>query len=227
MSEKPAKTEYSSHDRAFKRFDDPSTSNYYPQEFTGNNSRTVRDRANIDRAMSYFKKGDHILDLPCGSGRLTAMLLDRGLEITAADSSQNMVDRAQAFILEKFPQAAGSTFCVQDITGTSFENKQFDGIICYRLFHHFHEPSLRIRSLKELARISKGEIVVSMHTSNALGYLGARLKKLLKGGGKLSRSYPPLAVFEQEVASAGLRVVEKLPRQKGISPLWVYVLKAE
>lgn len=228
MSEKPAETEFSSHDRAFKRFDDPSTSSYYPQEFTGNKSRTRRDRANIDRAMSYFEKGGHILDLPCGSGRLTAMLLDRDLKITAADSSQNMVERAQAFIQEKFPQAAAeSTFCVQDITGTTFKDKEFDGVICYRLFHHFHEPDLRIRSLTELARVSKGEIVVSMHTSNALGYLLARLKKLLKGGGKLSRSYPPLAVFEQEVSTAGLKVVEKLARRKWISPLWVYILKPE
>lgn len=224
MSEKSSNTEFTSHDQAFRRFDDPNRSSYYPQEFSDNKSRTRRDRANIDRAMGYFTEGGHILDLPCGSGRLTAMLLDRGQKITAADSSQNMVDRAQAFIQEKFPEAAAeSTFCVQDVLGTSFADKTFDGVICYRLFHHFHEQELRTNSLRELARISKGEIIVSMHTSTALSYLLIRLKKLFKGG-RLSRSYPSLATFEQEIATAGLKVVDKLARRKWISPLWIYVL---
>lgn len=229
MSHKQSDNQHSSHLRAIQVFDAPERSANYPQEFTGNKSRSHRDRANIDRAMSYFKPGDHVLDLPCGSGRLTAMLLDRGLQITAADASPNMVDRAQAFIQEKLPEAAAnSDFRVADILDTGFENKQFDGVICYRLFHHLHEPSLRTRSLRELARVSKGEIVVSIHTSNALSHILARLKVLLvKRKFWMARSFPPLAVFEQEIAASGLQVVEKLARRKWISPLWIYILKPE
>ncbi len=43
-----------------------------------------------------LRRGEHVLDAGCGSGRVTEMLLERGAEVTAVDQSPSMVEAARA-----------------------------------------------------------------------------------------------------------------------------------
>lgn len=47
---------------------------------------------------SYLSKGDHILDLGCGSGRDTKYFLEAGYQVTSMDGSMEMVKQSSEFL---------------------------------------------------------------------------------------------------------------------------------
>lgn len=148
--------------------------------------------------------------------------------MTAADVSPHMIERAKLTVQASnmAPELTNSvTYQVADIVDTGYEDSSFDGVVCFRLLHHFHEEQLRHSILKELSRISKGHIVISVFTSTALDYRFMNLKNHLVGKAPSKRSYVPLGKIRDEIAEAGLEIVQELPRARYISPLWLFVLK--
>ena len=77
--------------------------------------------------LSYFNNGDFILDLGCGSGRDSKYFLDKGYNVTSADLSDELIERASKFIKQKVLKL--------DMLKMKFEN-DFDGIwACASILH--------------------------------------------------------------------------------------------
>ena len=216
-----------------QRFNSEQAAIAYPNTFNlegysiNAKRRYRRELALLDKAFSHFKPDSKILDLPCGTGRLSVLLADAGMRVTAADLSPKMVDSARETMgefNEKNPSQAVE-FATANAMETNFADDQFDGVLCYRLLHHFHEAGQRRQIFKELRRINTGPIVATVFTSNALDYYVMRFRSLFTGKKHLHRSYLPLKTFHEDFAAAGLTVVEAIPRMRGISPVWIFVLK--
>lgn len=94
-----------------------------------------------------------VLDAGCGEGE-TIERLDGQLSgsITGVDLNQESVE----FAAGRIP--AGS-FQVADLTALPFEDGSFDLVLCLEVLEHIPEPSL---ALAELARVCRGDIVVSV-----------------------------------------------------------------
>jgi SAM-dependent methyltransferase len=186
--------------RARERFDTSRVAGKYPASYTDSHRDRCEKKA-LERALEAIPGGASVLDLPCGTGRLTGILLDRGYRVTGADSSPAMVARAQGLWAEAAPQVR---FDVQDALKTTYQDGAFDGVVCNRLFHHFLEPSVRRATLAELKRITKGAIVASFFNLNSLGAWSRRIRYALQGREITDRIAILPATFRADCEAAGL-----------------------
>jgi SAM-dependent methyltransferase len=220
--------DHRSYQRTLERFGSPQVAGCYPSQYRPT-LRDRRERRAILKALDAVAAGASILDLPCGTGRLTPLLVKHGLRVTSADSSPHMVAMAQ----RTWRQAAGDCrmsseavqFAVRDVTDTGYADGQFDATVCNRLFHHFTEAATRRLALAELRRITAGPVIVSFFNAFALESLRFRFKHWRRGTWPLDRIPIPLAVFEEDIAAAGLRIDRRIAVMWGVSPQWYLVLR--
>lgn len=206
-----------SHAAAKRKFDSAEMASTYRGKFTG----TPKDRlekASIRQALAGLPAGARVLDLPCGTGRITTFLLAEGWRVHAADNSQHMMDQVRHAFSQALLSGAALDLSRQDVMATTFADGEFDAVVCNRLFHHFNEPATRRRALAELARISKGPVVASFFCSFSLSALKFRIVSAAKGIKPVDRVPIPLREFVADLESAGLRAEAVIPVRWGISP---------
>ena len=73
-----------SHALARHRFGRKSLADKYPTEYS-NRWRDRREKACILKCLESIPAGSRVLDLPCGTGRMTRILVSRGYDVTGAD----------------------------------------------------------------------------------------------------------------------------------------------
>ena len=218
-----------SHALVRERFATPEAAARYPAVY-GNSSRDRRERRAILRAMACVPRGAWVLDLPCGAGRGTRLLLERGYRVTAADSSGPLLALARANYrsLRARLWVPAAEFALCDVMATGFSAGQFDAVLCNRLLHHLREPRARRAALAELARISRGPPIVSFFNAFALDSLGTWLRRAVRGPGpegRLSRGAISMRTFAADVRAAGLRIERAIPARWGVSRQWYAVLR--
>lgn len=213
--------------QAINRFSAPRVASHYPSEYRRNHWRDQRERRCITMALAGIPQGSRVLDLPCGTGRLTRLLVGHGFRVTGADVSEAMLaqarnNRAAGRLLASntFPHV---DFEHRDIMQTGYPDGHFDAVICNRLFHHFTEHATRLRALRELRRISRGPVIISFFNSFALNAAYHRVKNILRRRVLHDRIPIPFKTFHAEIQSAGFRVQKKIAIRWGISPHWYVV----
>ena len=216
-----------SHKIARERFSRRTVAEVYPSEY-GDNWRDRREKACILECVSRIPAGAKVLDLPCGTGRMTKLLVERGYRVTGADVSQAMLSRAvenyAAYRNAQNSNAPPVQFGVQDVLATNFATDEFDGICCIRLFHHFAEADLRRRALCELRRICRGPIIVTFLNSFALDRVAYWIKAQLKRRPQLHQLPIAYRTFAADITAAGLRIDKQIAAHWGISSRWFLVL---
>jgi SAM-dependent methyltransferase len=218
--------ESASHQLARARFGRESLAEKYPSEYS-NRWRDRREKACIVECLKAIPAGSKVLDLPCGTGRLTRLLVERGYRVTGADASEAMLSRAKSNYAAYRDERKGGpevSFSLRDVLATGFDANEFDGISCIRLFHHFNEAETRRQALRELRRICKGPIVVTFLNSFALDRVSSWLKNRLRGRRQDSQRPIPMRTFAADIKSAGLQIDEKIAAHWGISSRWFLVL---
>ncbi|MEW6544059.1 MAG: class I SAM-dependent methyltransferase [Nitrospirota bacterium] len=108
----------------------------------------------------------HVLDLPCGTGALTQLLLDRGIDVTPADLNPD------GFMI------TGRSCVRADLNASlPFESAQFDAMACIEGIEHIENPHLLAREANRVLRPG-GRLYVT--TPNVLS-IRSRLSYLLRG----------------------------------------------
>jgi len=149
------------------------------------------------------------------------LLEAKGFSITAADYSEHMIEQATAAYLSS---SGGSQlpehirFMRQDVMHTDFPAGAFDAVICNRLIHHYPTSRLRRGALRELARVTKGVLVVSYFSNFAISALKFHASKRLKGRIATDRIPIPFTTFEEDLDDVGLRCTGSFPVRYGLSP---------
>lgn len=116
-----------------------------------------------------------LLDLPCGTGRLTQALSATGHRVTGVDISPMMLSQARQRLSADARDA--TRLIVGDAESLEFDDDSFDLAISLRLFGHL-PPANRMKALKELARVSKIGVVVAYYEQFALqGIIRSRQRK--------------------------------------------------
>jgi SAM-dependent methyltransferase len=143
------------------------------------------------------------LDVPCGAGRLSGELRAPVVQ----------VDRDLAMLqvcTGEWPRVRASAHALPFAEGT------FAGILCHRLLQHIPGADERVRILRELARTSRGPIIVSFFDSCCLQHLRRILRRAFgkqrSGRGALSRG-----AFARELAAAGLRPLRWQPLRRFVA----------
>lgn len=162
-----------------------------------------------------------VLDVPCGYGRFSSLLLDKGFFSVSSDLSFHMVKRAK----EKDKHSDRLKGVVADaMRGLPFRRDSFRLLLSMRFFHHVHKKDEREAILKEFSRVCSGWIILSYYQMNLLHSIQRILRKRIKKS-RTRIKMIPRGEFCQEVESAGLRVEKIFPLFKGIHSHHIALLK--
>jgi len=118
------------------------------------------EKNSIKRAMRLLPKGSLVLDIPCGTGRVTKYLYDLGYNMIGADISEDMLDIARLKVATPFVRRA--------IEATLYADKSFDAAVCLRMMGYL-SFSEKIDVLKELKRIAN-HLIVTFYFKSKLGW---------------------------------------------------------
>jgi ubiquinone/menaquinone biosynthesis C-methylase UbiE len=143
-----------------------------------------------------------VLDIPCGTGRITELLLEQGLTVTGGDISPAMIQVAREKLARFGSRASWRQL---DLDRLDLEDNSFDLVTCIRLLHHLHTDA-RARVLREIARVTRRFVLINVSFSSPVYRLRRRVKRALGQG--VSTASSTWAEIERETAAAGLRVQE-------------------
>jgi len=155
------------------------------------------------------------------------MLKKHGFKITAADVSPSMVEYARKYTGPDGTNclAENDNICVANLFSTGFENKQFDAVLCHRVFQYFSHPQERLSALNELRRISKGPVIISFLCNWSLDAIWYYVRRFFNVTRK--RKCKPISptTFDKDIRNAGFQVKTWIAMRPFISKRWYAVLE--
>jgi ubiquinone/menaquinone biosynthesis C-methylase UbiE len=105
------------------------------------------------RELEYLKKyvfrGDSVLDIGCGNGRLVDLLGDTDIEYTGVDFSKELIAIAQS------TRGTKGTFLKADALALPFEDSSFDVVYSVAVLHHIPSQENRKQFVREAFRVLK------------------------------------------------------------------------
>lgn len=111
---------------------------------------------------NYVKDGDRVLDLGCGNGRLLKLLKEKKITYTGIDISEKIIRQAQS----EFNENDQTKFLVGNALELPFDDNEFDVVISVAFFHHIPSNELRLKTLKEVRRVTGNNGVIIMTVWN-------------------------------------------------------------
>ena len=177
-----------------------------------------REERAIELALQRLRRGSTVLDAACGTGRITALLQRNGFRPTGCDVSPAMLavaHRRLAALGSEVPLVESSVECLP------YPKQSFDAATCIGLLMHL-EADVRVRALRELARVSRGPLVVQYGCVDLFQRLGARITGVPPG-----RVRCPVSVGEMQtdLARSGLKALAQSWVARGLSSSVIVVLE--
>lgn len=96
----------------------------------------------------FARRGDRVLDIGCGNGRLYPVLKKIGAEYVGIDNSKNLIGIAQS----KFPTAK---FVAGGALALPFRDQTFDLAVSWAVLHHIPSDGYRRDFFREAFRVLK------------------------------------------------------------------------
>lgn len=149
--------------------------------------------------------GRHILDMPCGAGRLRPGLEATGARWVGVDVSEEMLRAAAG------DRVRASGWALPFADGT------FEAVVCCRLMHHLPEPEQRAALVAELVRVSRDLILASYWEAASL-HAWRRRAGLRRAAHPDTRVALPRRELEAHFAACGAEVVDGVHSLRFVSP---------
>jgi ubiquinone/menaquinone biosynthesis C-methylase UbiE len=175
-----------------------------------------REERAIEFALGRLRRGT-VLDAACGTGRITALLQRNGFRATGCDISPAMMAVARrrlAALGYDVPLVETSVECLP------YPDQSFDAATCVGLLMHL-EADVRVRALRELARVSRGPLVVQYGCVDLFQRVSARLTGIPPGQVRCPVSEKEMRV---DLARSGLRALSQSWVMSGLSSSVIVVL---
>jgi ubiquinone/menaquinone biosynthesis C-methylase UbiE len=179
------------------------------------NSRSHREDAIITEWLGKLSPKAHVLDLPCGTGRMIENITKLGFQYTGGDISPHMIEEARK-------EAAGNPnvvrFVEADLEKLPFADNSFDCIIIWRILHHQADPLVRERILAEAARVTRRWVLVSFHHLLS----ATAFRKFVQRTFGQPQNGRPITHWRlaREAKNSGLRLAETKGLRKYVSVNW-------
>lgn len=153
-----------------------------------------------------------MLDLACGTGRISEFLTTRGYQLTCGDISDEMLSVAKRRL--SLAGASDVAFLKLDIYKIDQPSAHFDCVSAFRLFQHLTSEQ-RARALREMARISRRFVLVNVMHTSPYYYAVRKLRRVL---GRYTTRYTSSQVeIDHELSYSGLSIVKSVFTQPGFN----------
>lgn len=160
---------------------------------TGVDITTKRARRCLGEELWHSLTDKTVLEVGCGAGRFTEVLLSRGARVTSVDLSSAVEANR-----DNFPVTDRHRVAQANAVALPFAPRQFDVVFCLGVIQHTPSPEATIRSLFSQVRPG-GHLVIDHYRQN--------ISNLTKVGEPLVR-----AVLKRISPAAGIRATEALVR---------------
>ncbi len=162
----------------------------------------------VDRALELVPCEQHVLDVPCGYGRVMEHLHARGYRVSGADLSEPMLELARANLARRGWAGALER---QDLLALGYPDRAFDALLCFRVFHHFPDPATRQAVVSELCRVAARQVLLSYFSPYSFTSGLSRLRVALRLK-EPNRHPTPLSELEDYFGRCGFRLVRDFAR---------------
>ena len=175
----------------------------------------------IEKGLKFTSGIKTILDAPCGVGRASVLLAQKGYAVTAVDLGNGALE----FTRDALTQAnVPGTVLKDDIEHMQFSDGAFDAVLCFRLFHHFPNVGVKERVAKELCRVAKDYVLISYISPWSFTTVRRRVKLALFNK-PLKQHHTSLRELTGYFAAHGFSLVEDIPQQRYVHSLHLAVFK--
>lgn len=177
------------------------------------------------KALSAARNLQTVFDLPCGAGRFWPVLAEETQRrLFAADKSEPMVNLARATqpgaVARRFQCLRTSAFAI------GLRDNSVDCVFCMRLLHHVEDRSLRLTLLKELYRVSRKNVCISLWVGGTLQALKQSRREHRRGTRHgHSRFIADRRVAEGEFREVGFTVKDHFDLFRYFSMWRIYLLQ--
>jgi ubiquinone/menaquinone biosynthesis C-methylase UbiE len=175
-------------------------------------SMEKRAIASCLRAAQALSPVKSVLDLACGTGRISEFLATSGYRLTCGDISEEMLAVAKQRLLSA--GVDGTSFLKVDIYATGQAAGSFDCVTAFRLFQHLTSDE-RARALREMARLSRRFVLVNVMFTSPYYEVIRTLRRALRR--YTTRYTSTQHQIDTEMQLAGLRIVESCFTQPGFN----------
>lgn len=204
--------------------------NYFHKHRDGLSRRlsSWRDMQVARKALRIADEPRLVLDLPCGAGRFWPMLAGHPERvIIGADNAPAMLEVARTMqpphLVERIQTMQTSAFAID------LPERSVDSVFCMRLLHHIGEAEHRMTMLREMHRVTRDSVILSMWVDgNYKAWRRRKLEQQRARNGKTcfqNRFVIPAATAEAEFAQAGFDVQAHLDFLPGYAMWRTYVLR--
>ena len=155
-------------------------------------------------------------DVPCGTGRIAAQLIARGLSTRCGDLSPAMRARTH----ERLRGQAGYAGVVALDLDAALDLPPADLVVCFRFLHHLPDATLRRAVLRQLRSLCTHHLLVSFHHPVSAHNLGRGVRRVL-GGAPSDRHTLSVRTLARDADAAGFRPQAWLPLGRYRRELWL------
>lgn len=96
----------------------------------------------------YLQKGQDVLDIGCGNGRILQLLKDYKPNYLGVDNSENLIEEAEK-------SWSGYNFMAADVLDLSVVGRKFDLVFLISTLHHIPSQELREQALQNIKSVLK------------------------------------------------------------------------
>lgn len=198
-----------------EKYDRQHALNYFRKHQDGLARRLSnwRDLQIARKALRLAGQPELVLDLPCGAGRFWPVLAEHPTRVViGADNSADMLavarDMQPAALVDRVQTMQTSAFAI-DLPDASV-----DSVFCMRLMHHIGESEHRQQMLREMHRVSRDTLILSMWVDgNLKAWRRRKLEERRARRGEeayQNRFVIPADVVEAEFRHCGWDIAAKL-----------------
>jgi len=180
------------------------------------------EMALISRALDQLPSLPHTwLDAPCGVGRATILMANRGLDVTGVDLGEGALHVAQQAVKH---QALNARIEKADLLDLPYSERQFDGLLCFRLIHHLPTPQHRREIIDELCRVTNDTVLISYLSPWSPTSAKRTLRRYLTGR-KSVQNITPLSELKKHFSANGFTLINDLAQLPLMHSLHLAVFK--
>lgn len=102
-----------------------------------------------------LSKGMKLFDIGCGSGRNLIFFMKEGYDVYGIDTNKSYINNVRFVAKQLAPDLPDDNFRLESFSKISFDNSQFDFVICSAVLHYASDENEFYTWLKEAWRVLK------------------------------------------------------------------------